>query len=77
MKGAGRIATVGGNFNGNGNIVYTLDFQYPFVTGGTWHIYSTTDGSVLQDVASGTYTVAGPGVPIRKGGERLGDLRRR
>ena len=74
-KGAGHVATVGGIFDNNPNIVFTLDIQYPFLTGGTWHLYSTTDGSVMQDVASGTYTVSAPGTQTGRGGRRLGDLR--
>ena len=35
--------------------MYVID--YPFVTGGTWLVYSTQDGKVVGETGSGTYTV--------------------
>lgn len=31
--------------------------QYPLVTGGAWTVYTTSDGAVVSEGASGTYTV--------------------
>ena len=77
VKGTGRLATVGGVFNSNGNTAFTLDLQYPFVTGGTWHMYSTADGSVLQDLGGGTYTVEGSTAVLRERGRGLPPFTRR
>ena len=77
VKGSGRLVTVGGVFNSNANTVYTLDLQYPLVTGGAWHMYSTTDGSVLQDLGGGTYTVEGSLAALRERDRDLPPLIRR
>jgi hypothetical protein len=44
--------------DGFGNpVAYVTKLQYPFVTGGAWNAYATSDGQTIQLVASGTYTV--------------------
>jgi hypothetical protein len=35
--------------------MYVID--YPFVTGGTWLVYSTQDGKAVGETGSGTYTL--------------------
>ena len=35
----------------------TLLLQYPFVSGGTWVLYVTTDGKTMSAIDDGTYTV--------------------
>jgi len=68
-KGVGKVAEIGGDFSGNGSTIFVIDFQYPFVTGGAWNMYATTDGSVMQTVSTGTYTVVDS--PARKSGPSL------
>jgi hypothetical protein len=63
LKGLGRVAQIGGNFSSNASLVFVVDFQYPFVTGGAWNMYATSDGSVMQTITSGTYTVV-TGAPL-------------
>lgn len=36
---------------------YMYELQFPLVTGGTWTLYGTSDGVVIDTVSSGTYTV--------------------
>jgi hypothetical protein len=36
---------------------YTFVIDYPFVTGGGWLVYSTSDGAAVKEIAAGTYTV--------------------
>jgi hypothetical protein len=36
---------------------YTYVIDYPFVTGGGWLVYSTSDGAAVKEIAAGTYTV--------------------
>ena len=60
VKKIGTQAIIGGTssqFPGN-EMVISLD--YPFVTGGNFTVYRSSDGVVLQTVGSGTYTVEGP-----------------
>jgi hypothetical protein len=73
-KDLGRIADVSGNFNSNASAVFTIDVQFPFVTGGAWQEYETTDGVHMQFVTSGTYTVLGPSAVLRQTGKRLTDF---
>src|SRR5206468_12408051 len=49
----GRIADIGGNFNGDASAVFTLDVQVPLVTGGAWKMYKTTDGVHMLSLARG------------------------
>jgi hypothetical protein len=37
----------------------TLLLQYPFVSGGTWALFVTTDGRTMSQIDEGTYTVGG------------------
>jgi len=51
----------------------TLLFQYPFVSGGTWVLFATSDGKTMSQIENGTYTVGGTatGMPP-SGGTALG-----
>ena len=73
-KDLGRIVDIGGNFDGSPSAVFTIDIQFPFVTGGAWHEYKTTDGVHMQFLTSGTYTVVGPAAVLRQTGKRLTDF---
>jgi hypothetical protein len=73
-KDLGRIVDIGGVFNGSPSPVFTIDVQFPFVTGGAWHEYETTDGVHMQFLTSGTYTVVGPAAVLRQTGKRLTDF---
>jgi hypothetical protein len=53
----GKVATIGGIVNGTTEGVFTFNFQYPFVTGGNYVIYETTDGRHMDRVRAGTYTL--------------------
>lgn len=76
-KNPDRVADISGNFNSNPSEVFTLDIQYPFVTGGTWQMYETTDGIHMQVMMNGTYTVSGTiGASLRQSGKRLADVSR-
>lgn len=43
----------------NGGKFVCYDFQRPFTTGGMWIAYETVDGSKVQWIGSGTYSVIG------------------
>lgn len=38
-------------------VQFMLELSYPFVSGGTFKLYETTDGVRLDDAQDGTYTV--------------------
>jgi hypothetical protein len=77
LKGLGRVAQIGGNFSSNASLVFVVDFQYPFVTGGSWHMYATSDGSVMQTITSGIYTVVTGAPSAGKATRRMSDLTHR
>jgi hypothetical protein len=37
-------------------VAYIYKLEYPLVTGGTWTAYATSDGHVVGQAATGTYT---------------------
>src|ERR1700731_4514225 len=37
--------------------LYTLQLQYPLVTGNAWYVFESTDGINFTEINSGTYTV--------------------
>jgi hypothetical protein len=57
VKGQGKIATIGGLSNQYPGDQITINLQYPFVTGGSYTVYYTTDGVTMSVLGSGTYTV--------------------
>ncbi|HEY4114063.1 MAG TPA: hypothetical protein VGM17_08385 [Rhizomicrobium sp.] len=58
VKGLGPIATIVGTSSllGNSDKILTL-LDYPFVTGGQYRVYYTSDGKTLTFIGSGSYTV--------------------
>lgn len=57
LKGQGTVATIGGLSNKYAATEITIVLQYPFVTGGSYTVYDTTDGMTMNELGSGTYTV--------------------
>ena len=58
VKGIGRVATIAGTsglLGASTKVLTVLD--YPFVSGGTYSAYYTSDGKNLTYVGTGTYTV--------------------
>ncbi len=59
IKDRGRTITLAVNLSGKGGgayqYVYVVD--YPFVTGGSWSNFYTTDGVTMSRISTGTYTV--------------------
>lgn len=77
-KDGAHIADIGGVLNSVASAAFTLDIQYPMVTGGSWQLYRTGDGIHMQLLLEGTFTVVGaPGASLRSGTVRLGDAARR
>jgi len=66
IKDRGHTITLAVNLSGKGGgayqYVYVID--YPFVTGGSWSNFYTTDGVTMSRITTGTYTVGGD--PRRK-----------
>jgi hypothetical protein len=58
VKGIGPVATIAGSSGllPSGYTVLTV-LDYPFVSGGTYRAYYTSDGKALNYLGSGTYTV--------------------
>jgi hypothetical protein len=61
IKIRGNTITFGVNLSakGGGAYQYIYVISYPFVTGGTWSNFYTTDGKTLSKQFTGTYTVSG------------------
>jgi hypothetical protein len=61
VKLRGHAITFGVNLYGKGGGAYQYIYviSYPFVTGGTWSNFSTTDGKTLSREFTGTYTISG------------------
>lgn len=59
VKDQAKVATIGGVEENNVSTggIFTINFQYPFVTGGRYIIYETTDGRHVGKVRVGTYTL--------------------
>jgi hypothetical protein len=57
VKRSGKQAVIGGfsNLIPGAELVISLD--YPFVSGGNYTVYGTSDGVTLNKVGSGTYSV--------------------
>ncbi|MBV8978028.1 MAG: hypothetical protein JO261_06950 [Alphaproteobacteria bacterium] len=52
-----QIGLQGPSYPGEQDILF---FEYPFVTGGKWILYATTDGKTVNFLNGGFYTVAAP-----------------
>ncbi|HTK79463.1 MAG TPA: hypothetical protein VL286_03400 [Rhizomicrobium sp.] len=61
IKVRGNTITFGVNLSakGGGAYQYIYVISYPFVTGGTWSNFYTTDGKTMSRQFTGTYTVNG------------------
>jgi hypothetical protein len=61
IKNRGNAITFGVNLYGKGGGAYQYIYviSYPFVTGGSWSNFYTTDGKTLSKDFTGTYTVNG------------------
>lgn len=61
IKDRGKTVTFGVNLSGKGGGAYQYIYvvDYPFVTGGSWSNFYTTDGKTLSRISTGTYTVGG------------------
>jgi hypothetical protein len=59
IKGRGNAITFGVNLSpkGGGAYQYIYVIDYPFVTGGSWSNFYTTDGKTVSKLSTGTYTV--------------------
>ena len=57
VKGQGNVAVIGGQSNKYSATEIIITLQYPFVTGGAYTVYDTTDGVTMNTLGSGTYTV--------------------
>jgi opacity protein-like surface antigen len=59
IRARGNTVTFGVNLGGKGGSAYQYIYviDYPFVTGGCWTNFYTTDGLTRSVVAVGTYTV--------------------
>lgn len=70
IKTQGKTAVFGLHDPGNGDVQFVFQFSYPFVTGGTWSLFSTADGLHLNPVLSGQYTIAVPNGEKAQSGTR-------
>jgi len=61
IKGRGNAITFGVNLSPKGGAAYQYIYvvDYPFVTGGSWSNFFTTDGKTVSKLSTGTYTVGG------------------
>jgi len=57
VKRVGRKAIIGGISSAIPGAEIVISLDYPFVTGGNYTVYGTSDGKSLNAVGSGTYTV--------------------
>ena len=60
VKGEGKAAIFGIQNPASPGDQFVLTLSYPFVGGGTWKIYTTTDGQHLSLSQSGNYSVNAP-----------------
>ena len=67
IHGEGKAAVMALTDPGNPTTQFVFKFSYPFVTGGTWTLYSTSNGTSLTTVLSGNYTIPNAGEPSLKG----------
>jgi hypothetical protein len=56
----GKNAIVGLQDPSSSGYQFVFKFSYPFTEGGTWSLYSTTDGKAFNPVASGNYSLSVP-----------------
>ncbi len=60
LKGTGKNAIIAVTDPASPGMQFEYTFSYPFVTGGTWSLYSTNDGETFNFLTSGTYSIGAP-----------------
>lgn len=67
VHGEGKTAVMALTDPASDGVQFVFKFSYPFVSGGTWNLYSTTDGIHLNTLLSGNYSIPNAGEPSLKG----------
>ncbi len=57
VKGFGKSADIALQDPSNPGVQLMLELSYPFVSGGTFHLYQTTNGITFTDALDGTYSL--------------------
>jgi hypothetical protein len=57
VKGFGKSVDIALQDASNPGVQLMLELSYPFVTGGTFHLYQTTNGITFTDALDGTYSI--------------------
>ena len=57
VKGFGKSVDIALQDQSNPGVQLMLELSYPFVTGGTFHLYQTTNGITFTDALDGTYSI--------------------
>ncbi len=57
VKGFGKSVDIALQDASNPGVQLMLELSYPFVTGGTFHLYQTTNGITFSDALDGTYSI--------------------
>lgn len=71
VRGEGKTVIVALQDPTSSHTVFQFKFAYPFVTGGNWSLYDTTDGKTSNLIFSGQYTVPAGGQPMVKGARSI------
>jgi hypothetical protein len=58
VKGFGKSVDLALQDASNPGVQLMLELSYPFTTGGTFHLYQTTDGINFTDALDGTYSIS-------------------
>jgi hypothetical protein len=58
VKGFGKSVDIALQDASNPGVQLMLELSYPFVTGGTFHLYQTTNGITFSDALDGTYSIS-------------------
>jgi hypothetical protein len=76
IRNQGKTAVIGLTDPSTAGVQFVFRFSYPFVTGGTWTLFDTSDGVHFNLLAGGTYTIPAPGRPAEKGARSATGIRR-
>jgi hypothetical protein len=60
IKGTGQNLIIALTDPAAGGTQFQFTFSYPYKSGGTWNLYSTTDGVTFNLLVSGTYSSGAP-----------------
>ena len=60
IKGTGKNVIIAMTDPAHSGTQYEITFSYPFTTGGTWSLYTTSDGVSFGLLTSGTYSTGAP-----------------